>query len=76
VKPLHFRTVEQMKSTAPTFERIYEMLRNCTYYKQQIDHEIARQAAREGRSSVGEALGKSRSFHRKRSSHRSSSSKS
>uniref|UniRef100_A0A915EJA4 C2H2-type domain-containing protein n=1 Tax=Ditylenchus dipsaci TaxID=166011 RepID=A0A915EJA4_9BILA len=35
-------TIEQMKATTPAFERIHEKLRNCMYYKQQIDYEMNR----------------------------------
>jgi hypothetical protein len=37
-----FSAVNQMKATMPAFDRIHEKLRNCMYYKQQINYEIAR----------------------------------
>ncbi|KAI1730687.1 BLOC-1-related complex sub-unit 8 domain-containing protein [Ditylenchus destructor] len=48
------QTVEQIKTTLPAFERIHEKLRNCMYYKQQIDYEISR-ASNQQNSSTPDA---------------------
>uniref|UniRef100_A0A914EKU2 BLOC-1-related complex subunit 8 n=1 Tax=Acrobeloides nanus TaxID=290746 RepID=A0A914EKU2_9BILA len=53
------QTIERMKNTIPTFEHIHEMLRNCLFYKQQLDYETSRSdmPTKEGN------LNKSKSYH-------------
>ncbi|KAI6217930.1 hypothetical protein M3Y99_01742800 [Aphelenchoides fujianensis] len=37
-------TLDQMKSAGPTFERAHQNLRNCMFFKQQLDYERERAA--------------------------------
>ncbi|CAJ0573007.1 unnamed protein product, partial [Mesorhabditis spiculigera] len=54
-------TVENMKRAGPSFEKSHEYLRNCMYYKQQIDYEKARSITATEASKT--AKGRSKSFH-------------
>lgn len=47
--------VQSMKSASQPFEHVQEMLRDCVYYKQQLDHSSA--------LSRGTPIPKSKSFH-------------